>query len=161
MIILIINAVLVLITIAIMLLKLQNFERYVMEAYGKEDMSPLTEIQKYLNTINEYRSRTSGLRVPATVDASGGERGDWRAGRAPRPERAAPCITYGARAVGTPPRTPLRGSRDAAHSAQGPAGPPLRRAVCASARAAWPTAHGSPPQLRPLCVRAEPHIIIT
>lgn len=48
-------------TINQMLLKLQNFERYVMEAYGKEDMSPLTEIQKYLNTINEYRNEIYGL----------------------------------------------------------------------------------------------------
>lgn len=43
-----------------MLMKMQNFENYVMQAYGKEDMSALNDIETYLNTINEYRNDIFG-----------------------------------------------------------------------------------------------------
>ena len=43
-----------------MLMKLENFERYVMEAYGKEDMSVLNDIEEYNNTIEEFRNAIFG-----------------------------------------------------------------------------------------------------
>ncbi len=43
-----------------MLMKLENFERYVMEAYGKEDMSVLNDIDVYSNKISEYRRAIYG-----------------------------------------------------------------------------------------------------
>jgi len=43
-----------------MIMKLQNFERYVMEAYGKEDMSVLNDIDEYNNKISEYRDAIYG-----------------------------------------------------------------------------------------------------
>ena len=44
-----------------MLMKLENFERYVMEAYGQEDMAVLNDIDIYRNTIDEYRNKIYGL----------------------------------------------------------------------------------------------------
>ena len=44
-----------------MLMKLENFERYVMEAYGKEDMAVLNDIDIYRNKIDEYRNAVYGL----------------------------------------------------------------------------------------------------
>lgn len=43
-----------------MMMKLENFERYVMEAYGKEDMSVLNDIEEYSNYIDEFRSAIFG-----------------------------------------------------------------------------------------------------
>jgi len=43
-----------------MLYKLNNFERYVMESYGSEDMTILTDIEKYKSKITEYRNRIWG-----------------------------------------------------------------------------------------------------
>lgn len=44
-----------------MLMKLENFERYVMEAYGKEDMTVLNDIEEYSNTIDEFRNSIYGF----------------------------------------------------------------------------------------------------
>ena len=44
-----------------MLMKLENFERYVMESYGKEDMAVLNDIDIYRNTIEEFRNKVYGL----------------------------------------------------------------------------------------------------
>jgi len=43
-----------------MLMKLENFERYVMEAYGKEDMSVLNDIDLYNQKIDDFRSKIFG-----------------------------------------------------------------------------------------------------
>ena len=48
-------------TVNQMLMKLENFERYVMESYGKEDMSVLNDIEEYGNLINEFRQSLFGL----------------------------------------------------------------------------------------------------
>lgn len=44
-----------------LLMKLDNFENYVMETYGKEDMSVLTDLQEYSFLIDEYRNKLYGL----------------------------------------------------------------------------------------------------
>ena len=44
------------ITLNQMIMKLENFNKLVMESYDKEDMSVLTNIVKYENDINQYRS---------------------------------------------------------------------------------------------------------
>ena len=44
-----------------MLMKLENFERYVMESYGKEDMAVLNDIDIYRNNIEEFRNKVYGL----------------------------------------------------------------------------------------------------
>ena len=43
-----------------MLKKLENFERYVMEAYGKEDFTVLNDIDNYRKNLDEYRSKIEG-----------------------------------------------------------------------------------------------------
>ena len=43
-----------------LLIKLNSFERYVMDAYGEEDMSPLIDIIKYNDLIKEFRNRIYG-----------------------------------------------------------------------------------------------------
>ena len=47
-------------TVSQMLMKLENFERYVMEAYGKEDFAILNDIDLYRNTIKEFQSKIYG-----------------------------------------------------------------------------------------------------
>ena len=44
-----------------MLHKLNKFEQYVIEAYGKEDMSVLSDIEKYRALITEYRNKINGV----------------------------------------------------------------------------------------------------
>lgn len=43
-----------------MLMKLQRFENYVMQSYGKEDMSVLNDIDEYSSKITEYRDKIYG-----------------------------------------------------------------------------------------------------
>jgi hypothetical protein len=43
-----------------MLYKLNNFERYVMKSYGSEDMTAITDIEKYRALLKEYRNRIYG-----------------------------------------------------------------------------------------------------
>lgn len=42
-------------TLAVLSKKLDNFERYVMEVYGQEDLSILTDITEYSKILTEYR----------------------------------------------------------------------------------------------------------
>ena len=43
-----------------MIKKLQNFERYVMEAYGKEDFTVLNDIDKYRKNLDEFKTKIEG-----------------------------------------------------------------------------------------------------
>jgi hypothetical protein len=47
-------------TLSQMLMKLENFERYVMEAYGQEDFAILNDIDLYRKTLKEYESKIYG-----------------------------------------------------------------------------------------------------
>ena len=47
-------------TLSQMLMKLENFERYVMESYGKEDFAILNDIDTYRKTLKEYESKIYG-----------------------------------------------------------------------------------------------------
>lgn len=44
-----------------LLMRLDNFEKYVMELYGKQDMTVLFDIQDYKKTLEEYRNSIYGV----------------------------------------------------------------------------------------------------
>ena len=48
------------ITLNQMIMKMENFERYVMEAYGQQDMAVLNDMKEYYNKINDFRNYVFG-----------------------------------------------------------------------------------------------------
>lgn len=47
-------------TLPVLEKKLDNFERYIMETYGQEDMAVLNDISEFTNTINNFRRKIFG-----------------------------------------------------------------------------------------------------